>query len=131
KKEESVMGAMMIKRRQLLAGSAFAVGAIATGGKAIGQDAAVQPSDLPEYVSFKQPDAMIVHSNNTIETKREAFGTAPITPQDRLYVRNNVNPPSPSVLDDRDAWEVSIEGVGSPQTLTVGDLKAMGLETVT
>lgn len=125
------MGAMMIKRRQLLAGSAFAVGAIATGGKAIGQDAAVQPSDLPEYVSFKQPDAMIVHSNNTIETKREAFGTAPITPQDRLYVRNNVNPPSPSVLDDRDAWEVSIEGVGSPQTLTVGDLKAMGLETVT
>lgn len=125
------MATTMIKRRHLLAGTAMAAGAVALAGRAVGQEISQEAPDLPEYVSFKQPDAMIVHSNNTIETRRDAFGTALITPEDKLYVRNNVNPPPASILDDRDAWEVSIEGVGSPQTLTVGDLKSMGLETVT
>ena len=125
------MSSMMIRRRQLLAGSAVALGALAANGRVYAQDAAAEEGLLPEYVSFKQSDAMIVHSNNTIETKREAFGNALITPEDKLYVRNNVNPPSPSILDDRDAWEISIEGVGAPRTLTLGELKGMGLETVT
>lgn len=125
------MSSMMIRRRQLLAGSAVALGALAANGRVYAQDAAAEEGVLPEYLSFKQSDAMIVHSNNTIETKREAFGNALITPEDKLYVRNNVNPPSPSILDDRDAWEISIEGVGAPRTLTLGELKGMGLETVT
>ena len=33
-------------------------------------------------------------------------------------------------MADRDAWVVSIGGVQRPRTLTVGDLKTMGLETV-
>lgn len=121
---------LMIKRRQLLAGTAMAMGAMATG-RLHAQETADVERELPEYVAFKQPDALIVHSNNTIETRRDAFGTALVTPEDKLYVRNNVNPPPASILDDRDSWEVSIEGVGSPGSLTVGELKQMGIESVT
>lgn len=114
-----------LTRRYLLAGTAAATAVVATGVQLHAQD-----NPLPDYVDWKQPDAMIVHSNNTLETRREAFGTSLITPEDELYIRNNVSPPDPSILDDRDAWEVSIEGVAEPRTLTVGELKTMGVETV-
>lgn len=116
-----------MKRRHLLAGSAIAAGAMVTGVRVDAQDA----TELPEYVSFKNPDAMILHSNNTIETARHAYGTSLITPENELYIRNNVAPPPASVVEDRDAWEVEIEGVGEPRTLTVGELKGMGIESVT
>lgn len=85
---------------------------------------------LPAYAAWKNADDLIVHSANTIETRRSAFGDGIITPANQLYVRNNVPPPDASVLDDRDAWEISIEGVKSPRTLKVGELKTMGLQTV-
>jgi sulfite oxidase len=115
-----------LKRRYLLAGTAAATGLIASGIQVRAQD-----NPLPAYVDWKDADAVIVHSNNTLETRREAFGTSLITPEDKLYIRNNVSPPDASVLDDRDAWEVSIEGVAEPRTLTVGELKTMGVDTVT
>ncbi|KKL14509.1 hypothetical protein LCGC14_2514940 [marine sediment metagenome] len=34
-------------------------------------------------------------------------------------------------MADRDAWKVSIKGVNNPKTLTIADLKDMGIETVT
>lgn len=85
---------------------------------------------LPEYAKWKNADSLIVHSANTIETRRDAFGNSIITPVDRLFVRNNVNPPSASVMDDPDAWSVAIEGVRKPQALTVAGLKHMGLEAL-
>lgn len=115
-----------LKRRYLLAGTAAATGLIASGIRVHAQD-----NPLPAYVDWKDPEAMIVHSNNTLETRRDAFGTSLITPEDRLYIRNNVSPPDASILDDRDAWEVAIEGVAEPRTLTVGELKTMGVDTVT
>jgi sulfite oxidase len=115
-----------LKRRYLLAGTAAATGLIASGIQVRAQD-----NPLPAYVDWKDADAVIVHSNNTLETRREAFRTSLITPEDKLYIRNNVSPPDASVLDDRDAWEVSIEGVAEPRTLTVGELKTMGVDTVT
>ncbi|BCH24581.1 SorT family sulfite dehydrogenase catalytic subunit [Mesorhizobium sp. L-8-3] len=114
-----------LRRRYLLAGTAAATGLAVSGVTVSAQD-----KPLPDYVSFKKPDALIVHSNNTIETRRDAFGTSLITPEDKLYIRNNVSPPDASIVADRDAWEVSIEGVAEPRALTVGQLKSMGLDTV-
>jgi sulfite oxidase len=72
---------------------------------------------------------MIVHSSSTIETRRSAFGTGVVTPAEQLYVRNNLPAPDASIVADRDAWEISIEGVKNPRTLTLAELKRMGLET--
>lgn len=116
-----------VHRRAFLAGGAGA--AVAAGSAALGE-ARAQGSALPAYVDWKDADALIVHSDKTIETRRGAFGTSIITPEERLYVRNNVNPPPASILADRDAWRVEIAGVGQPRTLTLGELKAMGLATV-
>ncbi len=130
-------------RRRLLAGSA---GALATLGLAraghAGESPAATPAPaakpaaastakpLPPYANWKQPDAMIVHSANTIETRREAFGSGVVTPSRQLYVRNNLPPPDASILDDRDAWTIEIAGVAKPMTFTVGQLKTMGLQTL-
>ncbi len=124
-----------VNRRLLLTGGASVVaaaGLMGSGlfGKAVAQDAKPAAKPLPEYVNWKDADAVIVHSENTIETKRNAFGTSLITPEDRLYIRNNVAPPDASIVANRDAWEVEIAGVKSPRTMTVGELKTLGLETV-
>ena len=98
-----------LRRRHLLAGTAGAAALMASGVRVSAQEADAGP--LPEYVEFKDADALIIHSNNTIETKRDVFGVQPITSEHQLYVRNNVTPPDESIVADRDAWEVSIEGV--------------------
>ena len=120
-----------LARRGLLAGTATA---LAAAGLARAQTAApaapaARPA-LPGYVSWKQANHMIVHTGTTIETKRTAFGTSIITPADRLYIRNNLPAPDVSIVANRDAWQVAVEGVGQPRTLTVADLKSMGIETV-
>ena len=85
---------------------------------------------LPAYVSWKNADAMIVHSSNTLETKREYFSTSGITPEDQLYIRNNVSPPKEDIVANRDAWEVEFDGVRKPGSMKVGDLKKLGLTQV-
>jgi sulfite dehydrogenase len=121
---------LSLRRRQLLAGSAGAIagsGLVGLAGQAAAQAAA--PKTLPAFASFKDPNAVIILNPNEIETKRSAFGTSAITSLDHLYVRNNVSPPDPSILNDRGAWQVSIEGVRNPRTLTVKELKTIGVET--
>jgi sulfite dehydrogenase len=92
--------------------------------------AASQAKPLPAYVAWKDADALIVHTPTTIETKRTAFGTGVITPVDQLFIRNNLPAPEASIVADRDAWKVSVEGVRTPRTLTVAELKTLGLETL-
>jgi sulfite dehydrogenase len=129
---------LSLRRRQLLAGSAGALagtGLIGLAGQAAAQTAApasapAGPRPLPGYAAWKDPNAVIVHSATTIETKRSAFGTSGITPAEQLYIRNNLPPPDASIVANRDAWQVSIEGVRNPRTLTVADLKTIGVETV-
>lgn len=65
-----------------------------------------------------------------METKRSAFGSGIITPLERLFVRNNISPPSEDIIKDPDAWEIEIARVKDPQTLTVADLKKLGMTTV-
>lgn len=128
--------AINLQRRRLMAGSATAIAASMTGlAKAAETSPTPTPAltsagkPLPQYVAWKDPNAMIVHSSNTVETKRAAFGTSIITPSDQLYIRNNLPPPNVSIVADRDAWEISVEGVKAPRKLTVKELKSMGLET--
>jgi sulfite oxidase len=92
--------------------------------------AQAQDKPLPDYVSWKNAKAMIVHSKNTLETKRDYFGTSGITPTDELFVRNNLPAPSADIVANPDAWEVSIEGVKNPGTKKLGDLKDLGITSV-
>ncbi|MEO7057107.1 MAG: sulfite oxidase [Caldimonas sp.] len=124
-------------RRTVLAGSALIGTSLAAfAGRAGAQVAAVaSPAPagarpLPPYVAWKDPAAVIVHSSSTIETKRSAFGTSGITPAEQLFVRNNLPTPDASIVADRDAWQVVFEGVRNPRTITVAELKTMGIETV-
>ena len=117
-----------LNRRQLLVGSASALAAV--GLSTWNTGAAAQTKPLPAYVSWKDANSTVVHSATTIETKRSAFGTSVITPTEQLYIRNNLPAPDASIVADRDAWEIAIEGVGNPRKLTLRELKSLGLETV-
>jgi sulfite dehydrogenase len=117
-----------LRRRHLLAGSAGALAAAGLGTWS--RPAAAQAKALPAYAAWKDESSLIVHSANTMETRRGALGTSVVTPVDQLYIRNNLPPPDPAIVADADAWEIAIEGVKNPRTLTVRDLRSMGLETV-
>lgn len=123
-----------LPRRHLLTGIASALAAAGLASfqsQAMAQAPAPAAKPLPGYAGFKNADAVIVHSSTTIETKRSAFGSSVVTPTNQLYVRNNLPTPPESIVADRDAWAVQIEGVKKPAKLTVGELKKLGLETVT
>lgn len=116
-------------RRTMLLGSAGAMAAVSLLGftpLARGEE----PKTLPDYVAWKERNALILHSANTMETQRGAIGQGVITSSDRLFVRNNLPAPSEEIVADRDAWEVNIEGVKNPRALTIADLKTMGVTTV-
>jgi sulfite dehydrogenase len=124
--------AIDIRRRQMMLGATGVAAAAGLGGfSATGFAAAAEKGKpLPPYASWKDAEAVIVHSSNTMETRRGALGTSVITPSDRLFVRNNVAPPDASIVADRDGWKVSLEGVRSAREITVGELKSMGINTV-
>lgn len=119
-------------RRHFLIGAAGTVGAIAgLGAVAKPFPAHAQASKpLPNYASWKDAQAVIVHTEKTLETKRGELGTSVITPADSLYVRNNLNPPTEAAVADRDGWEVSVDGVANARSLKVGELKKLGIATI-
>lgn len=124
-------------RRQLLAVSgAIAAGGLGGASRTAAQGTQAAPAapaaakPLPAYVAWKDASSLIVHTPTTIETKRSAFGSGVITPSDRLYIRNNLAAPDPSIVNDRDGWQVQIEGVKQPRTLTVADLKRLGVDAL-
>jgi sulfite oxidase len=131
--EGRMAGAELPRRHFLLAagsvGMATALHVAADGAPAHAQ-AQSTAKPLPGYASFKNAEALIVHSSSTIELRREHFGAGGITPEEVLYVRNNVAPPKPDILADRDAWEVEIDGVAKPGKMKMGELKRLGLAQV-
>jgi sulfite dehydrogenase len=129
------------RRRHLLAGSASALAGVGLAGWASGAAAQAAsaasapaapagPHPLPPYAAWKDPQSLIVHSSSTIETRRSAFGTSVVTPAERLYVRNNLPAPDASIVADREAWTLVVEGVKSPRSISVAELKTLGVETV-
>jgi DMSO/TMAO reductase YedYZ molybdopterin-dependent catalytic subunit len=124
---------LSLPRRHLLSRSASAMAAIGLAGftrGSLAQSDAAAVKPLPPFASWKDPASVIVHSGTTIETRRSAFGTSVITPAEQLYIRNNLPTPDASIMNNRDAWEISLDGVKNPRKLTLAELKSMGLETV-
>ncbi|AMO24923.1 sulfite oxidase [Ramlibacter solisilvae] len=122
-------------RRRLLAHGAALVAVTSGAAHAQTSPPASTPAvpaeakPFPPYVAWKNQSQMIQHTATTIETKRSAYGTSIVTPADRLYIRNNLPAPDASIVNDRDGWSMAVEGVRSPRTLTVRELKSMGIET--
>lgn len=125
------MNEIDLARRWLLAAGAGGAAAGLSGFSlpALGQ-AAAGDKPLPPIAAFKDATRMIVHSAHGIETRRSAFGTSGITSTDSLFLRNNLEPPDPSITQKADAWELKIDGVGEPRTLKVAELKRLGLTSV-
>ncbi len=86
------------------------------------------PAGLPDGL-----DRTHFHVHNegplSLETRRGAHGRGLLTPNDRFFVRNNLPRPAASILDDRDAWAVAFEGVAKPRTVTLAELKTLGVAT--
>lgn len=122
--------ALNTRRRQVLLGSAAATAAALGGTSPAVLAQAAKPKPLPKYVEWKYIDSIIVHSSNTIETKRAAFGTSVVVPNDILFVRNNLPPPAESISYDPDVWELAVQGVAKPGKIKLGDMKRLGVETV-
>ncbi|MBJ3778576.1 SorT family sulfite dehydrogenase catalytic subunit [Acuticoccus mangrovi] len=124
-----MIGQHPINRRKFL----LTTGGTAAGAAAVGlmpARALAQAKPLPAYADWKKPDAMIVHTAQTLETTRAGMGSPAITPADILYVRNNLPAPSADITADPDAWEIAFEGVGEPGTMSLGDLKTYGVESI-
>ena len=123
----------LIARRRVLGGAATALGALGLSGwaQAQGSATATPPAKpLPAYAAWKNPAALVVHSGTTIETRRSAFGTSVVTPAQQLYIRNNLPAPDASILERRDEWTLEVSGVKQPRSLSLAELKTLGLETV-
>lgn len=118
-----------MRRRHIILTGVAAAGVGTLSPAALAQQAA-KPKPLPKYVEWKYIDSLIVHSSNTIETKRSAFGTSVVVPNDILFVRNNIAPPEEAIVADPDAWELTIAGVRKPGKMTIAQLKRLGVETV-
>ena len=122
---------LYLHRRHFIIGAAGTAGAVAALGEASAPPAVAQEAKaLPDYVAWKDPAAMIIHSKNTLETKRDFFGTSGITPDDELYIRNNLPAPDESVVAKRDAWMLTVEGVRKPGGMRLSELKKLHIETV-
>lgn len=129
-----MLGSREIKRRHFLVGATGAVGAAPFAGSwmlpagATAQEAA--EATLPGYVSWKRPGAFIQHSEQTLETMRDEIDLAAFTPNDLVFVRNNLPSLTEDDVGEPEAWDVSVEGVAEPATLSLADLKTMDADTV-
>jgi sulfite dehydrogenase len=121
---------LALPRRHILRGSAAALSVLGLAGWAGLARAQATVKALPAYAAWKSSGAMIIHSSSTLETRRAAYGTSIITPTSQLYIRNNLPAPDAAILDNREAWSISLEGVKNPRTLTLAELKTLGVETV-
>jgi DMSO/TMAO reductase YedYZ molybdopterin-dependent catalytic subunit/cytochrome c5 len=66
-----------------------------------------------------------------LETRRSELHSSMITPVSRLFVRNNLPMPSPSILNHRDTWKVSIHTSQHRHEISLAELKNFGTDTVT
>ena len=122
-------------KRNFLTGSAALAGAVAATSvlpisiaKANHEDS--DPKGLPDFIKWKNRDALIVHSKKGIETHRSAIGESLITPNRNIYIRNNMPTMSDTQIGDRNNWKVSIKGVKNPKTFSLAQLKKLGHTTM-
>lgn len=123
-----------LNRRNFLAGTASVAGLAATASVVPITFSNANHTDgskgLPDFINWKNRDALIVHSDKGIETHRSAIGEGLVTPNANVYIRNNMPTMSDAQIGDRNNWKVSIEGVNNPKSFTLAELKAMGTTTM-
>ena len=123
-----------LSRRNFLTGTATLAGVAATASFVPITIAKANHSEgkkgLPDFISWKDRDALIVHSDKGIETHRSAIGESLITPNRNIYIRNNMPTMTDEQIGDRMNWKVSIEGVKNPKTFTIAQLQKLGHETM-
>ncbi len=88
------------------------------------------PKGLPSFISWKDRNALIVHSDKGIETHRSAIGESLITPNRNIYIRNNMPTMSDGQIGNKNNWKVSVKGVKNPKTFTLAQLKKLGHTTM-
>ncbi|MBO6489879.1 MAG: molybdopterin-dependent oxidoreductase, partial [Pelagibacteraceae bacterium] len=122
-------------KRNFLTGSATLAGVAAATSmlpisiaKANHEDS--DPKGLPDFISWKDRNALIVHSKKGIETHRSAIGESLITPNRNVYIRNNMPTMSDEQIGNRNNWKVSIKGVKNPRTFSLAQLKKLGHTTI-
>jgi DMSO/TMAO reductase YedYZ molybdopterin-dependent catalytic subunit/mono/diheme cytochrome c family protein len=57
------------------------------------------------------------------------LGAGAITPLSRFFVRNNLPRPDASILANRSAWTVEVEGVNQPRRITLAELQTLPWKT--
>ena len=104
-----------LSRRNFLTGTATLAGIAATASVVPITIANANHSEgkkgLPDFINWKDRDALLVHSDKGIETHRSAIGESLITPNRNIYIRNNMPTMTDEQIGNRMNWKVSIEGV--------------------
>jgi DMSO/TMAO reductase YedYZ molybdopterin-dependent catalytic subunit len=127
-----------INRGQFLAGAAGAGGLLVgaglgyAGARALEDDEPETAPAAEEVPEGKAAEDFIVHSTEpfNIETRREVLGASALTAASALFIRQNHPLPDEGILDDRDGWTVSVEGVAEPRELTIAELERIGVAEV-
>jgi len=123
-----------INRRKFLAGTATLAGLAATASVApitiANANHTAGEKGLPDFISWKNRDALIVHSDKGIETHRSAIGESLITPNRNVYIRNNMPTMTDAQIGNRKDWKVSIYGVKNPKIFTLSQLQKLGHTTI-
>ena len=112
---KKIKNKLNINRRNFLTGTASLAGLAATASMVPITIANANHTEgkkgLPGFISWKNRDALIVHSDKGIETHRSAIGESLITPNRNVYIRNNMPTMTDGQIGDRNNWKVSIQGV--------------------
>ena len=103
-------------RRSFLTGSAAiagvaAISSISNFNIVKADHTSATPKATPEYIKWKNRNALIIHSEGTIETHRDMIGNGIITPIENVYIRNNVNSLNDQQIGSRPDWKLEVQGV--------------------
>lgn len=111
-------------RRSLMKAFALAGMTAAMGPMARFANAQAMERPLP---TGKLANNFLMHNDLpwALETKRFAFGFAPITPQSAFFVRNNLPTPDESIVANPNEWRFDVIGAARSGSLTLAELKAM------
>lgn len=111
-------------RRSLV--RAFALGGAAAALGPLARFASAQTMERP-LPTGKLSQNFVIHNELpwALETKRSAFGFAPITPQSAFFVRNNLPTPDESIVVNPNAWRFEVVGASRSGSMTLEELKAL------
>ena len=111
-------------RRSLI--KAFAIGGLTMSVSPLARLASAQAME-PSMPSGKLAANFVIHNDQpwALETRPEAFGIAPITPQSAFFVRNNLPVPDESIVANADDWRFEVVGAARSGSMTLAELKAL------